>query len=141
MDGAIACDGRADKCLGTSELKVQRLGLESRFARWMWGRLAAGVQGFGALLRSGGKICRRYRDRGRAGTFARWTISTADAADVPGSAGSRSREAKAGPDGDAGAFGESNAAAEWARTVPLLRSLRAWMRDAFIFQRGVHNSG
>jgi len=131
--GPATCDRWPDECVGAREPSFQRLGFAGGFARRIRRRLAAELQGPGALLRPGGKIRWRYGNGGRAGTFAGRTISAGDAADMPRDAGSQSGEGKTTSDGNTGALCEPDAAAEWARTLSLLRTVRAGMRDAFVF--------
>ncbi len=139
--GADAARRRPHQHLGTCVPAAQRHRFQGRVARRRRRRLADRLQGHRALLRPRRGLRRRLGDGGVARRTAGREVPAGDGADVLRDGGSRATEEDIRADAHAGPHRQPDASAEQPAAVPLLRSLRAWLRDAFLFQRGVHDDG
>ena len=128
LAGPHARRRRAHERLGPSVLPLQRTGSARQVVRRLRRRLAAVVQGPGAVLRPRRGLRRHLgtgRERARA---ARWPFPSGDADELRGDAAAHAREEQARLDGHDRPRGQHHAADQRARRLPLLRAVRARLR-------------
>ena len=130
---------RPHQRLGPAELSAQRAGSEGQVVRRVRRGLAAQLQGSGPLLRAGRGLRRHHRPGGKRPGTARQQVPSRDADELRRDAAAHAGEGEAGLDGHHRPRGQHHQADQRPGALPLLRAVRAGVRDALVFQLRVHD--
>ncbi len=141
LAGAPAHDGWPHQRMGTTELPLERAGLQGRVVRRLRRRLAPRLRRRRALLRPGRGLRRHHGHRRGRLRAARREVPPADGPDLRGDALPEPREEQAGLDRHPRPGGQPHEAHQRTPALPLLRPLRARLRDPLVFQLGLHDRG
>ena len=141
LAGPAADHRRADQRLGAAELPAERPRLQGRFLRRLWRGLAARVRRPRPLLRHRRRVRRHHRDCGRGLRAPRRQVPPADGPHLRRDPLPEQGEEQAREDGDARAGSQPHEAHQRPPGVPLLRPLRARLRDPLLLQLGFHDRG